>query len=387
MSVIRFNDLGKQWQTIKAKAQPRLEKIYENSSYILGEDVSIFEANYSEYNNVTHTIGVACGLDALKLATLCFEEFADEGMRVRVFIPANTFIATILGVEDALRLMGADYEIELIDCDEYYQMDMDLLERYLEDRYTATFNHLLVVPVHLYGHTCDMARLYDLKEMYRFKILEDCSQAHGAEYAPGRKVGSSPQTDVSAFSLYPGKNLGAAGDAGVICTHHDAIKDKCLSLRNYGATVKYHHNDFGFNSRLDSIQAVVVDEKLKHLNAWNANRRAAATNYINGLQHIQDIITPEQAPYCHLHSYHLFVIRVPAAKRDALLKNLRENNVQAGIHYPIPIEQTLAYIDSHWLSPYTRENADQLLSLPIHPFITDEETTRVCQVISEFMEQ
>ena len=381
MTVVKFNDLKSQWDLIKNSALPRLNNIFDTCSYILGPDVRAFEKSFAEYNKTKYAIGVASGLDALKIATFCFEEFITSS--VGVYIPANTFIATILGVEDALKLMNCEYQIYLVDCDEHYQMDMDKLNDALEKN-QAKYEHDLVVPVHLYGHACDMLSLYKLKRRYGFKILEDCSQAHGTEFAPGQKVGSGLFTDIAAFSLYPGKNLGALGDAGVICTHHEEYMDRCQYLRNYGAKVKYHHEYFGFNSRLDSIQAVMVDEKLKFLDEWNTAKSNVAEKYISALSEIPLVTTPPTAEYCTNHTYHLFVIRVPAKHRNALQKHLADNDIQSGLHYPIPIEETGVYEDCGWNSPITIEYSEQILSLPIHPFLTDEEINKVTDTVKGF---
>ena len=383
MTIVKFNDLKAQWDLIKNTAVPRLDNIFETCSYILGPDVRTFEKNFADYIGATHAIGVASGLDALKIATLCFDEYINSS--VSVYIPANTFIATVLGVEDALKLMNCRYEIHMIDCDEFYQMDMRKLNESLEKN-QAKNEHTLVVPVHLYGHSCNMELLYKLKDRYRFKILEDCSQAHGTEYAFNKKVGSSPKTDISAFSLYPGKNLGALGDAGVITTHSDEYADRCQYLRNYGAKVKYHHEYFGFNSRLDSIQAVMVDEKLKFLDEWNELKNTVAEKYSDALSDIEEVSLPETAPYCNKHSYHLYVIRVPAEKRTLLQKHLASRDIQNGMHYPIPIEKTGVYEDCGWTSPVTLEYSEEILSLPIHPFITDSEIKQVTDAVKEFFE-
>ena len=381
MTIVKFNDLKAQWDLIKDSALPRLNNIFDTCSYILGPDVKTFEENFAEYIGATHAIGVASGLDALKIATLCFDEYINSS--VSVYIPSNTFIATALGVEDALKLMNCQYQIHLIDCDEFYQMDMKKLNEALEKNQAKT-EHILVVPVHLYGHSCNMELLYKLKDRYRFKILEDSSQAHGTEYAPDKKVGSCDKTDISAFSLYPGKNLGALGDAGVITTHNEKYADRCQYLRNYGAKIKYHHEYFGFNSRLDSIQAVMVDEKLKFLDEWNGLKNKIAEKYEDALSKIEELDFPEKAPYCHKHSYHLYVIRVPASLRVSLQKHLANSNIQSGMHYPIPIEKTGVYQDCGWNSPVTLKYSEEIVSLPIHPFMTDNEVSRVIDCIQDF---
>jgi len=375
--MIKFNDLTAQWHVIKDEALPRINDMFEKSAYVNGPEVQKFEENFAKWNGNKHCIGVSSGLDALKVAT---QSLRYNG-HTHIYTQANTFIATILGPDQAL---NENCTIHLIDHDEYFQLDTEKLHNKLTS-ITEEFcddNHL-IIPVHLYGHPCDMETIMQHAQNFGADVLEDCSQAHGAK-CNGKQVGTFG--DIAAFSCYPGKNLGAAGQAGVITTNDDILAERCREIKEVGSTVKYVHNIKGGNYRLDPIQAIVLDEKLKHLNHWNSMRNKFAKHYenINNTDIEVPLITP--APWCTKQVFHIFPILVgdTDVERQELMDYMQEQGSQVGIHYPICIEETGAYADlgiqNH--SPITRQNACRLVSLPIHPFMNDADCDKIVQILN-----
>ncbi|MFX1385412.1 MAG: DegT/DnrJ/EryC1/StrS family aminotransferase [Promethearchaeota archaeon] len=369
-----FNNLSKQWDAIKEDAMPRLEALFKKSDFIGGKAIEEFENNFAQYCKTKYALGVSNGTDALKLSLAAFEIESPCG----VIIPANTFIATALAVT---YLSDINYDLILIDCDEYYQIDVELLDGYLKKN-RKKWKSCVIIPVHLYGHPSNMKRILEIAQQFDCFILEDSSQAHGAMVL-NKKVGGIG--DVSAFSLYPGKNLGAAGDAGVITTNNEELYKNIKSLRNYGSSAKYHYDFKGWNNRLDTIQAIIVDEKLKHLDKWNAIRIEIAKKYNNLLEDNLNIVTPKTSPYINKQIYHIYAIRVK--ERDKLQSYLNKNNIPNIIHYPIPIEKTkpFKYLE-HFDNKRTKLYANELISLPMHPFLSDEEIEYITTKINAFFQ-
>jgi len=378
---ILFNNLGLQWEAISAPATRRIDNLFKSSSFINGPDVSEFENSFSKYIGVDHACGVSNGTDAIKLCVqaLINEKCINSRGKVGIIIPANTFIATLLGAEMAI----PQAEFILVDCDEYYQIDTGLLEDALVE-HRESWDDCIIIPVHLYGHSCDMEKVMELADDFECWVVEDGSQAHGTVASIGLhelKVGSIGH--LAAFSMYPGKNLGAAGDAGVITTNNSALYESIQKLKNWGSREKYHYDFKGFNNRLDSIQAIVVDEKLKHLDRWNHMRSHIANKYSEGLKD-SGVILPQQADYCHQQTHHIYPIRISVSNRDSLMEFLSSNKIQCGIHYPIPIEETDIYKNSKWHNKNTRLFSRQMVSLPMHPFMTDGEINRVIDTVTLF---
>jgi dTDP-4-amino-4,6-dideoxygalactose transaminase len=367
---MKFNDLSMQWSAIEASALPKLVDVLKTGNFILGSPVAVFEKAFAAWNGNSHAIGVANGTDALKI---CVRALDLKG-KTKFYIPANTYIATLLGVVFSLE---KEYEYELIDCDSYFQIDCSLLEEALK-RDADQYDNLVVMPVHLYGHSCDMVRLMGMKARYGFKMIEDCSQAHGTVTSEGKKVGQ--YGEVSAFSLYPGKNLGAAGDAGIIVTNDEAIAKRCMYLRNLGSIIKYEHDMIGWNSRLDTVQAVILNEKLQHMDTWNANRNRVAEQFSSRIQN-PHVVLPKKAEYCEYHTYHIYAVLTK--HRDAFMKHLSGLGIPTLIHYPIPIEKTKAF-PSDVNNTNTVMYSHELVSIPMHPFLTDEEITEIVDGINSF---
>jgi len=380
--MVKFNDLSAQWEVIKDDALPRINTMFQNSAYVNGPEVQKFEEHFAKWNGNKHCIGVSSGLDALRVAT----QALGYTQHVHIYTQANTYIATVLGPDQAL---NGNCTVHLIDHDKYFQLDTEkLLNKLTTNTEEFCDDHHLIIPVHLYGHPCDMDTIMQYAKSFGCDVLEDCSQAHGAK-CNGKQVGTFG--DISAFSCYPGKNLGAAGQAGVITTDDDTLAERCREIKEVGSKVKYVHNVKGGNYRIDPIQAIVLDEKLKYLDEWNANRRKFAEHYryINNPEIIVPLV--DSAPWCTEQVFHIFPILVGDGEvdRQELMDYMQEQGSQVGIHYPICIEETGAYSDlgKKMHNPITRTNADRLVSLPIHPFMSNDDTERVVHILNQWVSE
>jgi dTDP-4-amino-4,6-dideoxygalactose transaminase len=365
MQTIPFVDLHAQYRSIRDEVRGAMEQVLDSAQFILGEAVERFERDFAAYLGARHAVGVASGLDALRLAL----EAAGIGSGDEVIVPANTYIASALAVSAT----GATPV--LVDCrEDTYQIDPELVERAITPRTKA------VMPVHLYGQAADMTSLLRIADAYDLDVIEDAAQAHGATFE-GRLCGTMGRA--GCFSFYPGKNLGAYGDAGCVVTNDEEIADHVRRLRNYGQRVKYEHLCRGMSSRLDSLQAAVLTVKLKHLDAWNARRRAHAARYSRLLEG-RGVVTPVLDSRA-MHVFHLYVVCTP--RRGELQRYLSTQGIQTGIHYPIPIHQQKAYSDlaySPGAFPVTERAAQQVLSLPMFPELSPQDIDRVVDAIVSF---
>lgn len=363
---IPFVDLQTQYRNLSEEMNPRLLKAIADCHFILGENVDKFEQEFADYCAVKYAVSTSSGTAALFLTLLSL----GIGKGDEVITAANTFIATVL----AIHYTGA--RPVLVDVDEAsFNLDIEKTKAAITKRTKA------ILPVHLYGQPVDLEPLVALAKEHNLKVVEDACQAHGAEYK-GKKVGAFGQA--SAFSFYPGKNLGAYGDGGMIVTNHTEIKEKLIVLRNYGQKQKYHHLVKGYNARLDTIQAEILRVKLQYLDRWNDSRRKNAEVYNSLLQNeAGNIILPQQMPETK-HVWHLYVIRTK--KRDALQKYLKESGVATGIHYPILIHLQPAFADLGYKKgdfPITEKVSDEILSLPMYPELKEEQIKYVVQRIKE----
>jgi len=285
----------------------------------------------------------------------------------QVIVPANTAIPTIMAIQS----VGATPV--LVDVKNDYLIDVSQIEKKISPHTKA------IMPVHLYGNACDMDPIIRLAKKYNIAIIEDCCQAHGAEYK-GKKV---PIQDLGCFSFYPSKNLGALGDGGMIVTDSEAIKNKLVLLRNYGQENRYHAKIFGINSRLDELQAAFLRAKLPYLTSFNKKRKEHAQLYSKLLKNI--VVIPQEYPYKN-HVYHLYVIRTE--KRDQLMNYLKEKNIQTQIHYPIPIHLQEAFKNLNYAKgdfPNSEKFAQEIISLPMYPELTSNEIMTVCKEINNFL--
>ncbi len=361
-TLVPFVDLQAQFRSLRAEILPRLTQVMEDASFILGPDVAAFERNFAQYVGVEHCVGVESGTAAVQFAL----EVLGIGPGDEVIVPANTYIASALAVSAT----GA--RPVLVDVDANYSIDPALLERALTPRTKA------IMPVHLYGQIVPMEPIVEFARRCGIFVVEDACQAHGARWN-GRRAGAFG--DIAAFSFYPGKNLGAYGDGGAIVTSDAALADRLRLLRDFGQRKKYEHLIKGGNCRLDSIQAAVLDVKLRHLDAWNEARRRHARAYDARLSKIG--IKPPARLAEEAHVYHLYVVEVE--QRDRVAAVLRERGVATGIHYPIPIHLQPAYAElnlGRGTFPQTERAAERILSLPMFPELTDEQIDLVADALA-----
>ncbi len=361
--MIKFLDLKKINNRFRAEMDVRIKDVLDSGWYLQGRQNEIFAENFAKYCGTEYALGVANGLEAIKLIIKAY----GFGPGDEIIVPANTYIATILAITDN----GCTPVLVEPDINTY-NINPDLIEEKITSRTKA------IIPVHLYGQAVQMKKIWKLAKKHNLKIIEDAAQAHGAIYE-GRRTGHLG--DAAAFSFYPGKNLGALGDAGGITTDDKALYEKVKAIANYGSDRKYHHIYKGTNSRLDEIQAALLDVRLKYLDSDNARRSEIAKYY---REHITNpkIILP-QAYDEKAHVWHVFVIRTK--DREALKKHLEESGIQTNIHYPVPPHKQLAYKEWNGLSlPITELIHMEVISLPISPVLTDDEVKTVTEVCNAF---
>ena len=366
MNGVPFVDLAAQHAVIRAEVEAAIGEVLSECNFVLGKQVEEFERAFAEFVGSEHAVGVSSGLDALRLALMAL----DVGSGHEIILPANTYIATALAVSS----VGA--RPVFLDCDpETCNIDASLIESAVSPRTKA------VIPVHLTGQSADMDPILDVASRHGLHVVEDAAQAHGALYK-GRPCGSIGTA--GCFSFYPGKNLGAYGDGGMVVTDDPDLAARMRRLRNYGQRVKYHHEEKGLNARLDTLQAAILTVKLRHLRSWNEARVAHAERYRDSLMGVGDLAFQRQAPYS-THVYHLFVVET--AHRDALRKRLAAAEIQTGVHYPIPIHLQQAYRDLNHREgdfPEVERLARRTLSLPMFPELRPDQIQRVAEEVLDF---
>jgi dTDP-4-amino-4,6-dideoxygalactose transaminase len=344
--------------------QQAFTDVLNSGWYIMGEALTTFEKEFAEYCGTKHCIGVANGLDALILIL----KGLNIGEGDEVIVPSNTYIATIL----AISLVGATPILVEPDL-KTYNISPDSINKLI------TAKTKVIMPVHLYGQLCDMDKIIDIADKHKLKIIEDSAQSHGALHN-GKKSGNFGIA--SGFSFYPGKNLGALGDAGAITTNDDELYTKITALRNYGSHVKYENLYRGLNSRLDELQAALLSVKLKHLDNENNERRKVANLYLNNINN-NKIILPFIEKDELSHVWHLFAVRTE--NRDDFIKYLSKNEIQTVIHYPIPPHKQKAYSEWNDLSfPLSELIHSQIVSLPMSSVMRQNEIDRVIYVINKY---
>ncbi len=367
---VPFLDIKAQYLSIKPEIDGAIANVIDTSAFALGPAVEAFERDFAKYCGSTHAIGVGTGTAALELLLRAYD--IDEGDEV--ITVTNSFFATA----EAIALVNATPV--LVDCREIDALiDVAAIEKAISKNTQA------IIPVHLFGQCADMDAIMALGKKHNLIVIEDACQAHGSEYK-SKRAGSMGHA--SAFSFYPGKNLGAFGEGGGITTNDDGVSKRVRMLRDHGMSKKYHHSVIGRNERMHGIQGAVLGAKLPHLSDWNARRRSLANLYrkhLDGKPGIKLFTThPDR-----LHNYHLFVVRVH--NRDEVQKKLTEKGIATGIHYPIPIHKQEAYTQQReWKSgsfPVSEKLAGEILSLPMFTELTEEQVHMVCNELIEVCAQ
>ncbi len=363
--MIPLVDLIAQYHSIKVEIDAAVHATLESGHFILGPAVSKFEESIASYLGVDHAIGLASGTDALVLALRAL----DIGAGDEVIVPAYTFFAT------AGTVMSVGATPTFVDIDPVtYEMDVAQIEARVTPKTKA------IIPVHLYGHPTDMDPVLELARSHRLKVIEDNAQAFGATYR-GRKTGSLG--DIGCLSFFPTKNLGAFGDGGMVVTNHPALADRMRMLRTHGWKKKYHSEEVGYNSRLDALQAAILQAKLPHVDSWNEKRRAIAGRYSEQLARL-GITIPVECDWGR-HVYHLYIIR--SDRRDELQAFLKQKGIASEVYYPLPPHlstpcRKLGYHEGNF--PHAERASRETVALPLYPELTEGQQDEVIQRISEF---
>lgn len=370
---IKFLDLAAQNREVRAQIDEYHERIHASTAYVGGPQVAEFETRLASFTGSRHAVGVASGTDALRLALLAL----DIGPGDEVITVPMTFVAT------AAAILQTGARPAFVDVDpDTGNMSVEALSRYLEQgEFSTPRGPRAVVPVHLYGLPAAMDRIVEVAERFSLPVVEDACQAHGARlFAGGRWQRAGAIGTIGCFSFYPGKNLGAWGDGGAITTDDPVLAKRVAQLRDHGRVSHYLHHEVGYTSRLDALQAAVLSAKLDRLSQWNLRRRAIARRYCELLSESGVTLPaePEGAESC----YHLFVIRSP--RRDRIHDALQRANIGCGIHYPVPLHlqpacRKLGYKSKEF--PVSEQLAGSVLSLPMHPHLTDAEVRTVAEVV------
>jgi dTDP-4-amino-4,6-dideoxygalactose transaminase len=358
-------DLKAQHASIRAEIDAAVARVLGHGGFVLGGEVAAFEASFAEHVGAKGAVGVASGTAALRLALAA----CNIGPGDEVITTPHTFFATA----EAISQSGATPVFVDVRSDTL-NLDPERVEL------AVTWRTKAIIPVHLYGNPAAMEPLLGIARRHKLRLIEDAAQAHGAEYS-GRRCGSLG--DLGCFSFYPGKNLGACGDAGAVTSNDFALLDRVRTLRDHGRTSKYLHNEIGFAERMDALQAAILAVKLPHLEAWTERRRQAAGRYRSLLSHLP-LTLPDETPGTR-HVFHLYVVRSP--QRDALLDHLKADGIMAGVHYPVPLHRQPAYLSRGYgtLSlPIAERAAAEVLSLPLYPELDQSKAERVASSIGRF---
>jgi len=363
---VPFLDLKAQLPQIRAEIEERFSIIINNTAFVCGREVKEFEETFTKLHETKYAVGLSSGTDGNHLALVCCGiKEGDE-----VILPVNTFIATA----EAISYTGATPVF--IDVGEkMFNIDVNKIEERITSRTKA------INPVHLFGQPADLGSIKEIAEKYNILVIEDAAQSHLAEYNHKRVGGIG---DIASWSFYPGKNLGAWGEAGAITTNNEQMYLKAKKMRDHGSERKYYHDLIGYNYRMSEFQAAVLNVKMKYIKQWTEMRRKIAEKYNERLKDIEEVITPTEM-HGIKHVYHLYVVR--AKERDKLQEYLKENGIGTGLHYPIPLHLQRAYAHLGYKKgdfPVAERLADEILSLPIYPELSEEQIEYVCQKIKDF---
>ena len=379
--IIPMIDLKTQYQNIKPEIQAEINDVLDNTAYICGKKVKNFEENFSRLHGAKYCLGLSSGTDSLHMAYwalgIGISSQIESGYLQKdmdeVILPVNTYIATA----ETVSMVGA--KPVFVDHEENsFNIDHTKIEEKITNQTKA------IVIVHLYGQPANIDPIAAIAKKYNLFLIEDCSQAHLAEYK-GKKIGTFG--DIATFSFYPGKNLGAYGEAGAVLTNDEKLYEKMLRYRQHGAVLRYVHDIEGHNYRMEEIQGAVLGVKMKYLKSWTDARRNLASRYRNLLSTIPQIKLPQEMPYAK-HVYHLFEIRTE--KRDGLMNYLKSKGIETGLHYPEPLHVQQAYRYRGYQKgdfPIAEKCCKEILSLPLFPEMTEEQTNYVVESIKEYFKQ
>ena len=361
---IEFNVLDRQYQKYSEEYKQAALRVLESGWYILGKEVETFEHSFAEYMGMKYCVGLNSGLDALILAFRALDiKDGDE-----VIVPANTYIASVIGITENGAIPV------YVEPDEYYNIDADKIEEAITDKTKA------ILVVHLFGQAANMHKIKDIATKHNLYLIEDCAQSHGARF-DGKLTGTFG--DIGCFSFFPTKNLGAFGDAGAIVSDKEEIADRIRMLRNYGSKIKYQHEIEGVNSRLDEIQAALLSTKLPHLEELTKERIKIAESYLAGIKSPKVALPTIRDKADHV--YHLFVVRVE--NRDEFQQYLLDHGIKTQIHYPIPPHLSACYQrfgHSVGAFPITEQSVNEILSLPLYNGMTEEEIEYVVNAVNQW---
>ena len=366
--MIHFLNLRKLNQPFEVAFQKKMKQFLEGGWYVLGNEVKQFETDFANYCGTKHCIGVGNGLDALVLIFKAYIHLGKLEKGDEVIVPANTYIASVLAVLQA-DLVPVLVEPRL----ETYNINPEEIEAKITSKTKA------ILPVHLYGQLCEMKAINEIAQKHNLLVVEDAAQAHGSQFSEKERAGNL--SNVAAFSFYPGKNLGALGDAGAITTNNDELANVLFSMRNYGSKVKYENEIIGFNSRLDELQAAFLNIKLKQLDSENEFRRSMAKRYLSEIKNDKIIMPTWDLSQNHI--FHLFVVRT--SNRLELQNYLKENRVETMIHYPIPPHKQKALANWNQLSfPVTEKIHDEVLSIPLNSGLKASEIQHIITILNNY---
>jgi dTDP-4-amino-4,6-dideoxygalactose transaminase len=376
MNPIQMVDLKSQYQNIKSEVDQGIQEVLDSCAFINGPAVKRFQENLEKYLHVKHVIPCANGTDALQVAMMALDLKPGDEVITTTF----TFVATA----EVIALLGLTPV--LVDVDpHFFNIDVDAIEKAITPKTKA------IVPVHLFGQSADMEAIMNLAKKHNLFVIEDTCQAIGADFifSDGRKQKVGTIGDVGCVSFFPSKNLGCYGDGGALFTNDDALAEKLRIVCNHGMKVRYYHDEIGVNSRLDSIQAVVLDAKLKHLDTYNANRARAAAYYSSAFSKSDKLTVPALAKNS-THVFHQYTLQLhESVNRDELIKHLTDKGIPAMIYYPVPLHQQKAYLDSRYKDgdfPVSEKLAKTVLSLPMHSELDDEQLKYITTAVLEKME-
>jgi len=362
---VPFNDLSRIHNPIKNNVLSKFSKVIDKNDFILNNDVNTFEKNFSKYTNQKYSISCANGTDAIELIL----RGLGIGKNDEVIVPVNTYIATSFAVDN----VGA--KPVFVDNDQYYLINIEKIKEKINKNTKA------IIGVNLYGQMCNVKELKKLCKDYNLYFIEDAAQAHGATQS---SLNIGDNSIAASYSFYPGKNLGAWGDGGIVTTNSYSLYKKLFKIRNFGSEIKYYHEMKGVNTKLQPIQAILLNEKLKYIDQWNNERRGIAETYLDAFDGIKKLKLPKKY-FSNTHVWHLFVIEV--ANRNKFIAHCKDNNIETGIHYPYPIIKQKAYKDHFQNKEVFEESFSQyykLVTLPVFPKMQKKEVTHVIKTVKNY---